>query len=121
KKNFFASDHPNAPSGGNLVSIVASTDTAPTVEEVETGIWEGVTRLREMPDNQGEPVSEDAGEFLIMYPTKLDRQFRTALGASTFVDDNGQAKTSTVRLSGTNFTLVPNLRVNTPWMTTASK
>lgn len=76
---FFDTDHEERDSGvqSNKINVDISTlpvenagsTTLPSVEEMQLAIGQGVTQILTFKDDQGEPMNEDASEFLVMVPT----------------------------------------------------
>jgi phage major head subunit gpT-like protein len=85
---FFDSDHKEGDSGtqSNLVSVDISSLPAsthgepanPSVEEMQLAIARAVAQIVSFRDNAGEPMNEDATQFLVMTPISL---MNTALNA----------------------------------------
>jgi phage major head subunit gpT-like protein len=78
---FFDTDHEEGGSGAQSNSIdvdisalpakVHGAITAPSPEELQQTILKGVTQIQSFVDDQGEPMNEDASNFLVMVPTSL--------------------------------------------------
>lgn len=78
---FFDTDHSEGDSGtqSNDISVdisalptaVAGVVTAPSVEEMDGAIAAGIQQIIAFKDDQGEPMNEDAREFLVMVPNGL--------------------------------------------------
>ena len=85
---FFDTDHEEGNSGSqsndisvdlsDLAVLTAGTTTAPSVAEMQGVIVRGITQITGFKDNQGEPMNEDARDFLVMTPMSL---YHTALQA----------------------------------------
>lgn len=85
---FFDTDHAEGESGSqsNSISATASSASAPTAAEAETAIMKAIEKMYSFKDDQGEPLNENAKEFLIICPTPFWSAFRTAVGADVIVD-----------------------------------
>ncbi len=101
---FFDTDHSEGDSGSQSNSItvdistlpatVHGTTTAPSPEELQQAILTSITQMMGFVDDQGEPINENASEFLIMLPVGLSMAAQSALtmartaAASTFAVEN---------------------------------
>ena len=67
---FFDTDHVEGDSGtqSNDLTVSIVLKTAPTVAEMVTAIQSCIAALIGFKDDQGEPINEDAMEFLVMVP-----------------------------------------------------
>lgn len=78
---FFDTDHSEGDSGmqdnditvdiSALPASVHGVVTAPSVEEMQQSILKGVAQILSFKDDQGEPMNEDAANFLVMVPVPL--------------------------------------------------
>jgi len=78
---FFDTDHSEGDSGtqdnditvdiSGLAVATHGTVTAPAVAEMQLAIASGIQAIVGFKDNQGEPMNEDANEFLVMVPIPL--------------------------------------------------
>ena len=78
---FFDTDHSEGDSGtqSNDISVdisalpaaVAGSTTAPSVEEIQQSIVKGINAITGFVDNEGEPMSEGAENFVVMVPNSL--------------------------------------------------
>lgn len=79
---YFDTDHEEGDSGtqSNKISVDISglpcavhgaAVTAPSVEEMQLTIAEGIAQIVSFVDNQGEPMNEMASQFLVMVPVSL--------------------------------------------------
>lgn len=78
---FFDTDHSEGDSGTQdndiqvdisaLPASVHGVVTAPSVEEMQQSILKGVVQILSFKDDQGEPMNEDAANFLVMVPVPL--------------------------------------------------
>ena len=88
---FFDTTHEEGISGSqsNLLSIDISalpcenhgTTTQPSVEEMQLAIAQTIAAIMSFKDDQGEPMNEDAEDFLIMVPNVM--YYQAALNAVT--------------------------------------
>ena len=67
---FFHTAHSEGDSGSqdNDLTGAAATNTQPTSAEMETAIMACIQAILNFKDDQGEPMNEDAKEFLLMIP-----------------------------------------------------
>jgi len=80
-KYFFAADHVEGDSGAqsNLLSVdisalpcqVHGAITFPSPEEASQCIFQAISKIQGYKDDQGEPINEDASQFLVMCPPSL--------------------------------------------------
>lgn len=85
---YFDTDHSEGSSGtqsndisvdiSTLPTVVAGTVTAPSVEEMQQSILLGIAQILGFKDNQGEPMNENASQFLVIVPVSL---YLTAISA----------------------------------------
>ena len=78
---FFDTDHSEGDSGSqsNDITVDISTlpaashgvVTAPSVEEMQQSIMQGIAAILSFKDNQGQPMNDNAREFLVMVPVGL--------------------------------------------------
>ncbi len=101
---FFDTDHSEGDSGAQSNSItvdisalpatVHGSTTAPSPEELQQAILASITQMMTFVDDQGEPINENASEFLVMLPVSLSMAAQSALtmaraaAASTFAVEN---------------------------------
>jgi phage major head subunit gpT-like protein len=94
---FFDTDHQegNSPVQSNLLSLsiatmpgipagTAGAPTNPSGQVMADAIFAGSNRITTFTDDQGEPMNEDAQQFLIMVPSGLEKAALTAVSAQTF-------------------------------------
>lgn len=109
---FFDTDHSEGSSGTQdnditvdisaLPAAVHGVVTAPSVEEMQQAILKGIAQILSFKDNQGEPMNENAQDFLVIVPIGL---FLTATAAvSTLLTAALQ--------QNLNANLIAGLRVN---------
>lgn len=100
---FFDTDHSEGDSGAqsNDITFDVTTPTDPTAGEMEKAILKSVQAILGFKDNQGEPMNENAREFLIMTPISLMNQTASAIGASVIMDGASVSRTNTILTLGT--------------------
>lgn len=86
---FFDTDHSEGSSGTQsndinadisaLPATVHGSTTAPSVEEFQQAMLQGVTAIHGFVDDQGEPMNEGAMDFVTMVPTSLGYVARNAI------------------------------------------
>ena len=117
---FYDTDHVEGDSGAqsNSITLDVNTPAKPTAGEMETAILQAVQQLLAIKDDQGEPLNEDASQFLVMVPINLMAPAAGALG-SQIVMEGGAARSNLIltagSLGGLDFKLVTNARL--PWTT----
>jgi phage major head subunit gpT-like protein len=87
--HFFAADHSEGSSGtqSNLISVdiselpvaVEGTTTAPSPEQAQQVMLAGITRMLGFLDDVGQPMNEDAQQFLVMVAPSLYLACRNGL------------------------------------------
>jgi phage major head subunit gpT-like protein len=122
---FFDTDHSEGASGtqSNKVSVdvsalptqVHGTTTAPSVEEMQQCILQAIAAIKGYVDDQGEPMNEDANQFLVMVPTSL---WLTAEAATKNNVLTSNAINLIPGLTGIQVTAVENARLNASWTDT---
>lgn len=90
---YFDTDHTEGGSGtqsndisvtlSTLPTAVAGSTTAPSVEEMQQCILKGISQILSFKDNQGEPMNENASQFLVMVPVSLYLTAMTAVKAAS--------------------------------------
>lgn len=85
---FFDTDHSEGASGTQnnditvdisaLPAAVHGVVTAPSVEEMQQSILQGIAQILSFKDNQGEPMNENARRFMVVVPVSL---YLTAVAA----------------------------------------
>lgn len=67
---FFDTDHSDGLSGtlSNSITFAAATGTTPTVDEFSDAIVAAIQQMYGFKDDAGEPINEDAVEFIVMVP-----------------------------------------------------
>lgn len=97
---FFDTDHSEGDSGAqsNDISVDISTlpakvhgvITAPSVEEMQQSIFQGITQISGFLDDQGEPMNETAQNFLVIVPTALAITANNAVTMNRAADAQAQ-------------------------------
>lgn len=117
---FFDTDHSEGDSGTQSndlsvdISALPTTNhgsvTAPSPIELAHTIMQAHQAIIGFKDDQGEPMNENASEFIVMVPSSLHMQTMTAVGARTLDggDDNPVVIGS---LDGLRFRIVANARL----------
>jgi phage major head subunit gpT-like protein len=84
-QSFFDTDHSEGDSGtqSNYITSDVSTPTAPTDVEMYEAIVKGIAQLLAFKDDQGEPMNEDAREFLVLVPMNFLSATLVALSGRT--------------------------------------
>lgn len=111
---FFDTDHSEGDSGtqDNDRTYAAATGTTPTIAEMRGAIMASISAILGFKDDRGEPVNENARNFLVMVPLTY---WATAIEAVNLpTTDNGGAN---LLQNIANFTIrvVPNVRLT--WTT----
>lgn len=119
-KYFFATDHTEGNSGtqSNKISVdvsalpcsVHGTNTAPSVEEMQQAILQGIAQIKSFKDDQGEPMNEGAAQFLVMVPTSL---WLTAEAATKNAVLASNAVNLIPNMQGLQIAVAENARLNT--------
>lgn len=115
---FFDTDHSEGSSGtqSNDITVdisalpvsVNGTVTAPSTEEMQLSIIQGITQIMGFVDDQGEPMNENAQNFLVMTPTSL------YIPASTSILMPRETGVSAQKVPGNlNVSVVANPRLDT--------
>ena len=109
---FFDTDHSEGSSGTQdnditvdisaLPAAVHGVVTAPSVEEMQQSILKGITQILSFKDDRGEPMNENAREFLVMVPAAL---YMVAVAACATL-------TTAALQQNLNPNLIANMRVN---------
>lgn len=96
---FFDTDHAEGASGAQsnklsvdiseLPAIVHGSPANPSVEELQLAVLKCIQGLYSFKDDQGEPLNENAREFLVMVPTSMWHSAKSATAAPMLV--NGQS------------------------------
>ena len=113
---FFDTDHEEGDSGvqSNDIEVdisalpveIHGTPSNPSIEEAKDVVFKGIQQILGFKDNQGEPMNEDANQFVVLVPITLFQQFSSA--ATSAVLASGQ----TNDLAQFNVKVIPNVRLN---------
>lgn len=111
---FFDTDHVEGDSGvqSNDISYNVVTPTAPTAAEAEAAVLAAVQAMLAFKDDQGEPMNEDASQFLIMVPVPFMTAFSAALKNPVIVDGSGARTNTLASIGGFSFELAVNARLS---------
>ena len=119
---FFDTDHSEGDSGSQsndisvdistLPVVVAGSTTAPSVEEFQFAITKAIQSILGIVDDQGEPMNEDATDFLVMVPLAFWHVAQTAVRNGNL--GVGVASQSNLEvLQGINISIAANVRLDT--------
>lgn len=113
---FFDTDHAKGDSGtqSNDISVDITTTTAPTVAEMQTSILTATQKILGFLDDQGEPMNENAQEFLVMVPVPYLSAAAGALG-QTVISSSSNTIQALGSLGGFRYKLAVNPRLT--WTT----
>jgi len=116
---FFSASHAEGNSGtqSNSISIdisalpaqVHGAITAPSPEEMSMSIFQAITSILSFKDNEGEPMNENAQNFVVMVPISLLPYAMSAVSADTFASGSD----NTLKKSGFSISVVGSARLNT--------
>ncbi|MFO0840512.1 MAG: Mu-like prophage major head subunit gpT family protein [Phycisphaerae bacterium] len=98
---YFSNGHTEGSSGtqSNAILHDVVTIASPTSSEMYDGIVKGIAQIAGQRDDQGEPLAEDAREFLVMVPMNLLSQTLVALSSKTIAaSDNPLANREPFRV-----------------------
>jgi phage major head subunit gpT-like protein len=119
---FFDNDHSEGGSGTQINAVTAdhisalnvSTATAPTTAEMAEAIINTIAYMMTYVDNEGEPLNEDAKQFLIMCPTyPIWLATRKAVGLGVITDGSGAYDNVVGALDDFKIQVVMNPRLRT--------
>lgn len=116
---FFDTDHSEGDSGSqsNSISVDISalacsqhgSTTAPSVEEMEQCVLQGIAQILGFKDDQGEPMNEGASDFLLMAPVSL---FYVAQSVTSIPNLTGGKTNVVTAQNGFNIRAVANPRLS---------
>jgi len=119
---FFDTDHVTGDSGtqsndisvtiANLAAQVHGSTTSPSPEEMSLTILKGITQIVSLLDDQGEPMNEDASQFLVMVPPSL----LTAATAAATADNFASNADNVLKKSSYSVKVIANPRLSA-WTT----
>jgi phage major head subunit gpT-like protein len=111
---FFDTDHVEGDSGSQSNDITVDisampaeehgTVTNPSVAEMRISIIKGIQQIMSLVDDQGEPMNENASQFLVMVPISLLQQARDAVSA--------KYDSAMVTTTGLNIAVAANTRLS---------
>lgn len=113
---FFDTDHSEGDSGtqSNDISVDIVTATAPTAEEMQTGILKSIEQMMGFKDDTGDLMNENARQFLVMVPLSFMTPACSALKA-TVLNSTSNLIMATAELAGFSISLAINPRLT--WST----
>lgn len=119
---FFDTDHAEGDSGAQSNDITSdiATTTAPTAGEMSGSILLATQQILGLKDDRGEPMNENAREFLVMVPVPYMAAAAAALGSSVIVQNATAVASNTIMAMGTLGGFVYRLAVN-PRLTWTTK
>lgn len=119
---FFDTDHSEGDSGtqsndltidiSGLPVATAGTTTAPSPAEMQLCIAQAIAAIVGFVDDQGEPMNEDATDFLVMGPVSLMQSMYTAVSTIGQVAET-QTAMEGLRKGGFNISAIANPRLST--------
>lgn len=114
---FFDDDHLEGDSGAqsNAITYVAASTTKPTAAEFEGAVLAAIQAMLGFKDDQGEPMNEDASEFLVIVPVPFMAAAAAALKNPVIVDGTASRTNTLVNIGGFNLRLAVNARLT--WTT----
>jgi len=113
---FFDTDHAEGDSGtqSNDITNDITTTTAPTADEMQSSILLATQAILGFKDDVGEPMNENAREFLVMVPVSYLKAAAGALGA-TVVNQSSNLVQAVGSVGGFSYKLAVNARLT--WTT----
>lgn len=115
---FFDTDHAEGDSGAqsNDLTYDVATPAAPTAAEFESAVLSAIAAVIGIKDDQGEPMNENASQFVVMVPVNMMAAGAAALKNPVILDGGSAIRTNTITsLGGFSFRLVVNPRLT--WTT----
>jgi len=114
---FFDTDHQEGDSGvqSNMVNASAGAPTKPTAGQMEDAILSTIEQILSLKDDQGEPINEDAKNFLVMVPVSFMKSAAGAIGSEIIIDSSTSRSNNIKTLGsmgGFNIELAVNARLN---------
>lgn len=116
---YFDTDHVEGDSGSQsnditvdisaLPAVVHGTVTAPSVEEMQQAMLAGIAQMLAFKDNQGEPMNENARQFMVIVPVGLYLTAATAV--STLSTAALQQNFNPNLITGLNISVQMNARL----------
>lgn len=113
---FFDTDHSEADSGTQSNDITNSIvlKTAPTAAEMEQAILDCIVQIMGFKDDTGEPMNEEAAEFLVLVPTVFMKSAMAAVNNPVIVDSNG-SRTNTIAATLGGFSISVQVNARLTW------
>ncbi len=110
---FFDTDHKEADEAAqsNKISVTVVAPATPTAGEMEIAILKAVEQLLTLHDDRGEPINEDARQFLVMTGPQYLAPAAAALKNPIVIDGGGPRTNTLVNLGGYVFELAINSRL----------
>jgi len=95
-QNFFDTDHVSGDSGtlinslavGQVPSLAAATGTTPTISEMANMVMDSIAYMFRMKDDNGEPINQNANQWIVMVPPILMGTTMAALAANFITSGN---------------------------------
>lgn len=111
---YFDTDHTEGDSGtqDNDVNYAAATGTTPTAGEMSDAIVAATAKVIGYKDDQGEPMNENAKEFLVMIPPNTMSQAAAALGSTVLVQNSTAVASNVIAAIGSIGGFTYRLAVN---------
>lgn len=99
---FFDTDHVEGDSGSqsNDISADITTTTAPTPAEMEGAILKSIEQILGYKDDQGEPMNENARQFLVMVPVPFMSAAAAALGSQIVIGASNNINSNRIQTLG---------------------
>lgn len=95
----------------NDITFAAATGTTPTVTEMVDAILENIKQIYSFVDDQGEPINQDASQFLVMVPLTYWKEAQKAVNQELI----GSGETNVLGKSNFSLSVVMNPRLT--WTT----
>ncbi|MCK5602110.1 Mu-like prophage major head subunit gpT family protein, partial [Candidatus Pacearchaeota archaeon] len=113
---FFDTDHDEGDSGTQSNDITNSIvlKTAPTAAEMEQAILDCIVQIMGFKDDTGEPMNEEAAEFLVLVPTVFMKSAMAAVNNPVIVDSNG-SRTNTIAATLGGFSISVQVNARLTW------
>lgn len=115
---FFDTDHSEGNSGTQsndiasdisaIPAAVHGSTTDPSPQEMSGSIFAGIQQILSFVDDQGEPMNENANQFLVQVPISLMKAAMSAVSDATF----GGGETNTLNATGFSIRVAPNARLS---------
>lgn len=114
---YFDTDHAEGESGtqSNDVTYNAASATAPTVDEMADAILKSIQQMYGFKDDRGEPVNENAAQFVVMVPIPFWATALSATANAIISDGTGAVTNLLATQNQLAVRVVPNPRLT--WTT----